>query len=327
MVGKILGKFIIFAAFAVGSASAMAATQFTVSGTIDSAGGTLAGDSFTVVITYDSSVAGQTSGGAGTTIVSQWNNSVTSVSYEIRDPNNNNSVVVSANMTMGDSTEPTLSDYTKITDDGTTQSLEWYMFNFNGTDTGDIANAMFDGLPANTLSSSTTFPDPTELEGIQGPKVRFMFANLRVDAQGNTVQLSGSGPISSVTVGPVDSDGDGIADSLDSCPHSNISEDVMVNGIDTGVLNSLQPNGCTIMDAIAGATSPKAMARALDQLEDNGVITHRQMGKIERAAAKHHGHHRVRKHHSWDHHSADRDHDHHSGDRDHDHHSWDHDRG
>ena len=309
---NVLGKFLIFAAFAVGSANAVAATQFTVSGDITSyvdhgTSTSLPGGTFSVVIVYDDSVTPVNTYNMNGISDWRWDNSIVSVSYTISD---GTSDLYSRSFSL-DAT--TTTDWTKTHQTSNMETLDWRLIN--------SASGLLDGVivgfseTGQTLfTDASMYPDPNGLIGHQGTlAIRGLDTSKDHDY---TVH----GTITNVSVGPADTDGDGIPDDQDSCPNSDLSSTVTVNGNDTGVTNSLQSNGCTIMDLIAGVSSPRKMAHVLDRLEDSGVITKRQMGEIVRAAAKHHGHHRVRKHHSWDHHSADRDRDHHSGDRDHDHH-------
>ena len=91
-----------------------------------------------------------------------------------------------------------------------------------------------------------------------------------------------------------DADGDGILDSDDSCPQSNLSATVIIGGCDSGVANTLLPGGCTIADQIAdcaqGAANHGAfvscVAHLTNQLKAQGIITEKQKGKIQSCAAK-----------------------------------------
>ena len=48
-----------------------------------------------------------------------------------------------------------------------------------------------------------------------------------------------------------DSDGDGIPDDQDACPNSILTDNVIVDGCDSGVQNVLFEDGCTISDLIS----------------------------------------------------------------------------
>lgn len=303
--GKILGKYAILAALALGSTSVLAATQFTVSGDVMSVGESntaLSPTSFKVTYVYDASVTG-----APTTTGFTWAGSIVSVSYQLTDAGG---TAVYSRDYAPVAGGTTLMNYTTTND--TDQSAKWALVINNG---GVIDNTDIDLSSSSLLASvgSGNYPDPGSLVS-PGGTVLVVYN----DGQGNYYIVRGN--ITKVTVGPGDSDGDGIPDNQDSCPNSDLSSTVTVNGIDTGVTNSVQPDGCSIMDLIAGVSSPHKMAHVLDRLEDTGVITERQKGKIVRAAARHHGRH-AREDLSWGHHSRD----HHSKDRDH--HSRDHDEG
>jgi hypothetical protein len=91
-----------------------------------------------------------------------------------------------------------------------------------------------------------------------------------------------------------DADGDGFADDEDCNPNSNLSPTVVIGGNNSGVPNTLFDNGCTISDLIAQiAASAKnhgefvsGVAELTNNLVNQGVITGRQKGAIQNAAAK-----------------------------------------
>lgn len=91
-----------------------------------------------------------------------------------------------------------------------------------------------------------------------------------------------------------DADGDGVADFLDQCPGSDLSATVAIGDCDSGVGNALAAPGCTISDLIAGIAAGAAnhgafvsgVAHLLDDLEDQGVISGSDKGRIQRCAAR-----------------------------------------
>ncbi len=91
-----------------------------------------------------------------------------------------------------------------------------------------------------------------------------------------------------------DTDGDGIPDAIDACVNSNLSLIVVIDGCDTGVVNTLFANGCTISDLIAHcATNAKnhgdfvsCVADLTDSLKKQGLITGKQAGAINSCAGK-----------------------------------------
>jgi hypothetical protein len=92
----------------------------------------------------------------------------------------------------------------------------------------------------------------------------------------------------------VDSDGDGVADADDCCPNSDLSATVVIAGWDSGVLNSLFSDGCTISDHIAQIAAQarnhgkfvSGVAEYLNELKKANVITGAQKGLIQNCAAK-----------------------------------------
>jgi hypothetical protein len=93
---------------------------------------------------------------------------------------------------------------------------------------------------------------------------------------------------------PCDSDGDGIIDDLDACPHSDLSATVVIQGCDSGVPNTLFANGCTISDLIGHCAANAAnhgkfvscVAELTNTLKAEGAITAKQKGAIQSCAAK-----------------------------------------
>jgi hypothetical protein len=95
---------------------------------------------------------------------------------------------------------------------------------------------------------------------------------------------------------PADTDGDGIPDTEDDCPATDpasLTGTVVIDGVDTGVANTLFPNGCSFADLILecaeAATNHgrfvRCVAHLANGLKKQGVISGRQKGKIQSAAA------------------------------------------
>jgi hypothetical protein len=100
-------------------------------------------------------------------------------------------------------------------------------------------------------------------------------------------------------VPPPDADGDGIEDANDlECPASDISDTVVIDGIDTGIPNITLPSGCTLTDVLQ-----EAIDTCLDGAKNHGkfvscvshetnflkrakTITGKQKGKIQSIVAK-----------------------------------------
>ncbi len=91
-----------------------------------------------------------------------------------------------------------------------------------------------------------------------------------------------------------DFDGDGVPDDVDCNPNSDLSPTVVIDGIDTGVPNTLFDDGCTIADGIAAIAAAASnhgqfvsgVAKYLNDLKKAGVITAQQKSAIQKAAAK-----------------------------------------
>ena len=91
-----------------------------------------------------------------------------------------------------------------------------------------------------------------------------------------------------------DADGDGVADDEDCNPNSDTSATIIIGGIDTGVPNTLFPNGCTMSDLLSdlkeGAATHgdyvAAVAHLTNQWNTDGLISGAQKGAIQSAAAR-----------------------------------------
>ena len=102
-----------------------------------------------------------------------------------------------------------------------------------------------------------------------------------------------SGVVSVVPLGSQDTDGDGVPDTDDNCPNSLVSPTVVIDGCDSGVPNTIFPNGCTISDKIQQCATRaqnhgqfvSCVAHLTNKLKRTGVITGRQKGAIQSCAA------------------------------------------
>ncbi len=94
--------------------------------------------------------------------------------------------------------------------------------------------------------------------------------------------------------GPLDLDGDGIADDDDACPASDLRATVVIDGCDLGVANAVDGDGCSIADLVAEVAAGAAnrgefvsgVAHLLNDLKKDGVISGRDKGAIQRCAAQ-----------------------------------------
>lgn len=97
----------------------------------------------------------------------------------------------------------------------------------------------------------------------------------------------------------IDTDGDGVEDTLDQCPTSDLSAKVLINGVNTGIANTgANPAGCTFADLVQ-----EMIDTCLDDARNHGqfvscvshetnilkrakTITGQQKGKIQSIVAK-----------------------------------------
>ncbi len=91
-----------------------------------------------------------------------------------------------------------------------------------------------------------------------------------------------------------DADGDGVADDEDCNPNSDTRPTIVIGTINTGVPNTLFPNGCTMADLIAQLAASagnqgqfvSSVAHLTNQWVQDGLITGQQKGAIQSAAAR-----------------------------------------
>ena len=91
-----------------------------------------------------------------------------------------------------------------------------------------------------------------------------------------------------------DTDRDGVCGDVDECANSNLGLTVSIAGCDSGVSNTLFPTGCTLQDRInscgVGVQNHGEFVSCVSQLtndlKEQGVLTGRQKGRIQRCAAR-----------------------------------------
>jgi len=91
-----------------------------------------------------------------------------------------------------------------------------------------------------------------------------------------------------------DSDGDGVPDDEDCQPDSDLRETVIIDGCDSGVVNLLFDDGCTIADLIAECAVDannhgqfvSCVAHLTNDLKKDGFISGQEKGAIQSCAAQ-----------------------------------------
>lgn len=94
--------------------------------------------------------------------------------------------------------------------------------------------------------------------------------------------------------GGTDSDGDGVADAQDECPASDFFPRVIVDVCETGVVNRVMPNGCTLTDQVRACRASvrnhgefvSCVAAFTNTLQKSDLITGQEKGQIQSCAAQ-----------------------------------------
>lgn len=91
-----------------------------------------------------------------------------------------------------------------------------------------------------------------------------------------------------------DDDDDGVPDETDVCPASDLSARVTIDGCNSGVLNALFANGCTVSDLVGVCARDarnhggfvRCVAGLTNELKKARMITGREAGKLQSCAAQ-----------------------------------------
>lgn len=141
------------------------------------------------------------------------------------------------------------------------------------------------------LTSSRLSARPVEVQyGRNNADAPLSDANIATTAS----RASDHDPVVLFVMSQRDSDGDGLPDDQDSCPHSDTNPVVVINGCDSGVPNIMLDNGCTILDLINDCIAnnnnhgqrQSCITHMLNDLKKDGYITGAQKGAITSCAAK-----------------------------------------
>jgi hypothetical protein len=94
----------------------------------------------------------------------------------------------------------------------------------------------------------------------------------------------------------VDADRDAVTNDQDSCPSSDLSATILINGCDSGVANRVFLNGCTLADLVNSLVADPAngarnfgqfasrFAHGLNQMRKTGLISGREHSAIQKCA-------------------------------------------
>jgi hypothetical protein len=173
------------------------------------------------------------------------------------------------------------------------------------------------GFPIVAGSQMRTIPFPQSSPGTWD-EILDMFPTMRVRPLVGATALKAGGPwpggfdgnvdAFKIGIGPnsitydfevsenavVDSDGDGVPDTEDDYPNSDLSPTVVIDGVDTGVPNLLFENGATIADWINELAAEAVnhghfvsnVAKLANALRKDGTLTNKESAALKRGAAK-----------------------------------------
>jgi len=129
---------------------------------------------------------------------------------------------------------------------------------------------------------------------VEFPLTGFMVDAVRVHVDTDH-DLSAWEEIDAVVLhGVEDSDGDGVPDGVDVCPNSIMTETVVIRGCDTGVVNMVFDDGCTLADVVQLAGDEarnhgafvSSIVKLADALQRTGWIDRREAVSLVRCAAR-----------------------------------------
>ena len=169
--------------------------------------------------------------------------------------------------------------------------------NFNGVDNinGFFTPISAGGVPSAGSNITFNLTDSTQTAFSSTALPLVLNAASFGQRTGNAFDAASGGSVnfSIDSFGEPDADGDGVADTEDECPNSDLSATVVIDGCNSGVSNTLFPSGCTISDRIGecaeGATThgqfTKCVSHLTDGLQKARVVTGPQKDAINRCAA------------------------------------------
>jgi hypothetical protein len=114
------------------------------------------------------------------------------------------------------------------------------------------------------------------------------------DADGDGIPDAEDNCLAVWNPGQTDADGDGVGDNCDRCPDSILTETVIIDSCDSGVLNVVFEDGCTMSDLIAQCSvgkknhgqSVSCVSHLTNEWTSNGYISGAEKGAIQSCAGK-----------------------------------------
>ena len=159
----------------------------------------------------------------------------------------------------------------------------------SGTEMYVGSTTLISGTPTDGVwKGQVTFPEFTE-SGIWYVNIYLndRLYNRKTYSEAELIELGFPTKLEVVSV--LDSDGDGIPEDEDTCPFSDLTETVVIDGCDSGVENMLFDDGCTISDLIWQCAEDaknhgqfnSAVSHILNDLKKDGTISGEEKGEIQ----------------------------------------------
>jgi len=145
-----------------------------------------------------------------------------------------------------------------------------------------------DGTEAGTVLAAEIFPGTTGSEPHD------------LTAFGGKLFFAATHPLTGLElwVAFADADGDGVPNDEDHCPSSDLGPAIVIQGCDSGLVNRLLGNGCTLADRVALLIAESArgarnhgqfvsrVVHGLNELTKTGLITGPEQGAIQSCATR-----------------------------------------
>jgi hypothetical protein len=169
-----------------------------------------------------------------------------------------------------------------------------YAWSVSGTSNGTITQTGLYTAGDKLGKDIVTVTDPCNNNISASAEVTVIIQENDTDVDGDGVPDAEDNCPAVPNPGQEDTDGDGVGDVCDSCPDSILDKRVIIGSCDSGVINQLFDDGCTMSDLIAGcsigAKNRGKFVSCVSHLTNDwkaaGLISGEGKGAIQRCVAK-----------------------------------------